>query len=355
MRTALISLLLFFSCHAAQAQIEVRAQYHEPIDLFAIMDGVSGWLFNDEVYQAYWRERFGWSDEDQAVVDRYKVYRDRVFDDRGQYDAAYRAANGGIFATRSSVSQDTDPFAEHFIAARSIEDALARLEDVVTPREAEMLRSFYRHFEPSWRVILEESRSFNLDRAARLDAALRHEGLDAHFDRIMGFFQVEGEYVFNARYVWWPPINRSLADITGRTFFLRNHPENYPDQSHAPGTVIHEAVHYISAHQPPAQKVALTQAFLSRCPIAVDHTAYMILEEPLAVAWGQAAYAKHIHGDPLDPAEQWYFRPLIDVMSRLLWPHIDRLYKTDATIADGVVELAGGHCADLLDISQLWD
>lgn len=99
------------------------------------------------------------------------------------------------------------------------------------------------------------------------------------------------------------------------------------------------------------QKQALTRAFFERCPARAD-AAYDLLEEPLAVAWGNAAFAKYGRGWPLDPAESWYWRALPDVMGRLLWPHVDALYGTDATIGDGLVDVAAGYCARLLEVSD---
>ncbi|MEM8771137.1 MAG: hypothetical protein AAGD92_05740 [Pseudomonadota bacterium] len=352
MRFILIGLLLAVWPVKAAADIEVRAEYHAPTDLFALMDGVSGWLFNDPAYHEYWEERFGWSREDQAIVNRYKRYRDRTFNDCAQNDNVYRARTDGIFGTRSSVSSDTDPLAEHFVASQSIEEALANLEQSATSEDAAMLRSFYNHFEPKWRQLLNESKSYNIARAETLHKQLNRDQLDAFLARMTQFYGVDDDLDFTARYVWWPPINRSIADITGRTFFLRNHPDNYPDQSHIAGDVIHEAVHYVSAFQPSAQKVALTEDFLEICPARVDGTVYDLLEEPMATAWGNAAFTKYALGQTLDPAKQWYRRALPDTMARLVWLHVDEIYETDDTINDGIIIEAAKHCAALLETSK---
>ena len=352
MRFILIALLLAISGLPASAEIKVRAEYHAPTDLFALMDGVSGFLFNDPAYREYWTERFGWTREDQAITNRYNRYRDRTFNDQAQNNKAYRAENDGIFQARSSVSSDTDPLGEHFIASPSIAEALTNLENIASSDDAEMLRAFYSHFEPKWRAILEESAGYNVARAEALDQRLIGDRIDAYLERLTAFYGVEDDLEFKARYVWWPPINRSIADITGRTFFLRNHPENYPDQSGRAGIVMHEAVHYVSAHQPRAQKVALSEAFLEICPARVRGTDYDLLEEPLATAWGDAAFNKYGRGEPLSPAKQWYRRALPDTMARLAWLHVDAIYNTDATINDGIVTEIAKHCAALLETQK---
>ena len=39
-------------------------------------------------------------------------------------------------------------------------------------------------------------------------------------------------------------------------------------------------------------------------------------------------------------------------MGRLLWDDVERLYPTDATINDGIVDQAAVYCSQLLQISE---
>ena len=101
-----------------------------------------------------------------------------------------------------------------------------------------------------------------------------------------------------------------------------------------------------------ALPVSLGDQFLESCPADSKEGLYDLLEEPLAVAWGNAAFAKYALGEPLDPASNWYFRPLPEVMGRLLWPFVDRLYATDADINDGLIEHAAMMCQRLLKAGE---
>lgn len=118
---------------------------------------------------------------------------------------------------------------------------------------------------------------------------------------------------------------------------------------------MHEAVHYVSAHQSPEQKRALSEAFLKTCPAKMDKH-YDFLEEPMAIAWGQAAFAKYGRGKPLDPpldpSEEWYNRSMPELMGRLLWLHVDAIYGTGATITDGFISDAAKSCARLFDVGK---
>lgn len=352
MRRLLLGLFLALLPWQASAKITIRAGYHAPADLFSVMDQTTLWYegFNDRAYREAWTERFGWSDDDQDMANRYKKYRKRTFNDRTQTDKAYRARRDGIFAALSSFSSMIDPLAEHFIASRTIPGALSTLETIASAEDAQMLRSFYAHFRPKWQLLLKESEAF-VSQATTLNEDLTGDRVDAYLARMSGFYRIDADLEFNAFFVWWPPIDRTLADVSGQTIFLRLNPIKHADKGGWAEIVMHEAVHYISAHQPPEQKRALTEEFLEICPAKTENL-YDLLEEPLAIAWGQAAFAKYGRGKPLDPSENWYRRPMPAVMGRLLWLNVGAIYKTDATITDGLIRDAAGYCAHLLDIGE---
>jgi hypothetical protein len=100
------------------------------------------------------------------------------------------------------------------------------------------------------------------------------------------------------------------------------------------------------------QKQALTGRYLETCPGKIDSGFFQLLEEPLAVAFGNAAFAAFVLGAPLAPQENWYWMPTPSVMGRLLWDDVEQLYATDATINDGIIDQAAGYCRKLLQISE---
>jgi hypothetical protein len=176
--------------------------------------------------------------------------------------------------------------------------------------------------------------------------------VNAYLSRVTEFYGVDIKRDFNAYFVWWPPIDRTGADISGRTFLIRSHPVRHAGEGGWAEIAMHEVIHYISAHQPPAQKQALTARFLEGCPAQIATGFYQLLEEPLAVAFGNAAFAAFVLDTPLEPEESWYWMPTPSIMGRLLWDDVERLYPTDATINDGVVDQAAAYCSQLLQISD---
>ncbi len=214
---------------SARAELRVNAGYSESADLFSLMDNVSLWSpdgFNDPEYREYWEATFGWSEQDQAWADRYRDYRERSYSDPGQAEKDPATASDGLFAKRSSVSDAADPLAAHFVNAASVDAALASLESAADADDARMLAGFYAHFEPHWRQLLAESAGFTA-RAEALQAELSSDAVATYLARVTDFYRVKIERDFNAYFVWWPPIDRTGADIAGRTFFIRSHPERH--------------------------------------------------------------------------------------------------------------------------------
>ncbi|MGF1544268.1 MAG: hypothetical protein ACFB00_07185 [Parvularculaceae bacterium] len=352
MKWIFAALSLALATPLAAADVAMRAEYHPPTNLFILMDEAALWYpgYNDTAHREAWTARFGWSADDQAMARRYKNYRKRTFDDSDQTNKAERLRRDGVFSTGASINPDTDPLAQHFIAAESVDAALSAFDTIASADDAAMLREFYDHFSPEWRALLEESEAFAAQ-AARLDEELSDETVGAFATRMAAFYGVEADQSFRTRLVWWPAIDRTFAFLKGATFLLYRHPERHAAENDRAEIVMHEAAHYFSASQPSERKRRLTEAFFEICPARTQNL-HHFLEEPLAVAWGQAAFAKYGRGEPLDPSTNWYRPPIPDVMGRLLWLHVDRIYETDATIEDGVVLEAASYCARLLEIGR---
>lgn len=349
----LICLLVVLLPQCASADITIRAQYHDPTNLFAIMDETAYWYpgFNNSEHRDAWAERFGWSNNDQAMADRYKHYRQRTFDDSDQTDADTRRQQDGIFVTRSSIAPEADPLAEHFFKSATIEGALSNLEAIMSADNANMLRTFYAHFRPKWQILLEESKAF-VPQAHALNAELTNPDIASFLTRVGAFYRVDDDLEFTVRLVWWPPVRRTFAYAKGQTFLLYRHPEEHVGESDRADIAIHETVHYISAHQTPEQKRDLSDAYLDSCPVTVAANQYDLLEEPLAIAWGQIAFTKYVRGDRLDLSKSLYNRALPDVLAKLFWLEIDAIYAADETITDGFIDRLAKHCAALLETSK---
>ena len=350
-RILLLAIALLSISAPARAEVTVSVSYSETADLYSTMDNVSRWLegFTIPAYRDEWEQRFGWSASDQQWADRYAAFRRRMFiDDDGPLDP--RALPDGIFASREENTAGTDPLASYFLSQPDIAAALRHLKDAFPADDAKMLQGFYNHFEPGWRVLLSESSPLEA-RAADLQARLDGQNIAAFLARVNAFYRSDVDGPFTVLFTRRPPGRESSAEPLAGSFMLLHAPVAEEDTTYWDTIAIHELVHYISARQPQEQKQALTARFLDRCPLPVGAKRLWLFEEPLAVAWGQAAYSAKVLGKPLRPDESWYAIPWVDIVSRTIAPAIIDGYDNDMHIED-VLDQTADRCNDLTAIAD---
>lgn len=347
------ALLLFTAAVPVQPQVRLSVMYNDAADLFSLMDNVSGWLdgFTDPAYRSEWVQRFGWSAADQAWVVRYREYRLRTFvDDSQGLDPA--TSPDGIFAARSSNTAVSDPLAAFFMSQTNIRTALAGLDRSIAPKDAKMLRGFYAHFTPKWRVLLAESKPL-VAKAAELDRTFDADRVTTFVARMSRFYGVAVDGRFTVFFTRFPPGKRSSAEVVAGEYVLLHSPPGADADMGWDMIVMHELAHYISARQSSQQKKALTARFFGRCQAPSAVRRLWLLEEPLAVAWGQATYSAKVRDRPLDPKDNWYAIPWIDIVSRTIAPSLSAAYETNATIMDGIADEAADRCKDLTAIASM--
>lgn len=335
----------------AHAEVRVSVGYSEAADLYSTMDNVSEWLagFTIPAYRKEWEQRFGWSESDQHWIDRYAAYRQRTFlEDNGSPDP--RTLPDGIVASRSENTAGTDPLATYLLAQPDIDTAMRNLDRALSPDDARMLRAFYRHFEPKWRVLLGESAPLKA-RANDLQARLDGQGVAAFVARVNAFFRSDVDGPFTVYFTRHPRGKGSSAEPLAGAFMLLHAPVEETNTEYWDTIVIHELVHYVSSHQPQEQKQALTARFLDRCALPEKAKRLWLFEEPLAVAWGQAAYSAKILGTPLDPNDNWYAVPWVDIVSRTIAPSIIDGYANEMHIED-VLDQTADRCNNLMNVAN---
>lgn len=331
----------------ANAEVQVRVLYSETVNLYSLMDNVSGWLdgYTNPTYRQEWSARFGWTAADQVWADRYAEYRRRTFHSGG-HSSDPRQRPDGLFASASELAADSDPLLQFLAGQNDVDSALSNLEQSVSRADARMLRGFYRHFAPGWRVILRESSPL-ANHAQALQRRFENQRLTDFLARVARYFRSEVDGTFRVYFTRQPPGRETSAEVVGGQLMMLHSPVNLPvEAGDWEGIVMHEFVHFISAGQPAEQKRALTEQFLSRCPMPAGVSPLWLLEEPLAVAWGQAAYASHVQGRPLDPNGNWYAIPWVNIVSRTLAPSVIAAYDNSDTI-NSIVDQAAERCVEL--------
>lgn len=333
----------------AKTEITLDIRYSEAADLFSLMDNVTSWWegFTDPVYREEWERRFGWSDADGAWARRYAEYRHRTFSDPSQGQDIATSPHG-LFASGETNAQGSDPLAEHFMAQPDISTALSGLTRAVGKDDARMLRGFYAHFRPKWDKVLEESAPLAA-RAEELEAKIDMARLRPFIALVSRFYQTQTGGEFHIFFTRYPPGNSSMAEVTaGNTLLLRSPTEWTLEMGEWDMIVVHELVHYISSNQLAAHKRSLSDRFLARCPIPEGARRNWMIEEPLAVAIGQAAYSMMVLGKPLDRRSNWYAVPWVDLTARTMEASVTRALQSGAVLSDTtLVEEAADRCRDL--------
>lgn len=336
----------------ARAEVRIAVAYGEAADVFSLMDNVSRWRegFTDPAYRDEWVTRFGWSAADQAITDRYTAYRLRIYVDEAQgLDPA--TSRDGLFNPATANTAASDPLAVHFLLQPSARAALQTLARSASADDARMLRQFYAHFAPKWRLLLAD-RQAHMAGATELERYFNTSQVSAFIDRMARFYGVTVSGTFQVFLTRYPPGRQSSAEVLAGNYILLHAPAGAPiTATDWDGIVMHELAHYMSARQPAEQKQALTREFLAICPMPPGVRRFWLIEEPLAVAWGQAAYSIQVHGRPLDPLDNWYSVPWIDIVSRAIAPTVIAGYGTGATINDGIVREAADRCVSLTSIA----
>ena len=348
-----MAILLMFISAPASAQTAISVSYSAPADLYSMMDNVSSWLdgFTIPKYREEWTRRFGWSADDQNWANLYREYRQRTTAYNEQTADPLTSADG-IFATRADTAAAGDPLATYFLSRPDIQTALANFRSFASPKDARMLRNFYAHFEPKWKVLLAESKPL-VEKARKLQNRLGDSSSSAFLQRVGQFYHSPLNGKFKAFFTRSPPRNDTSAEpLAGSYLLLHSPPQEAGDDSYWDTIVMHELVHFISSRSPETQKRELTKRFLGRCKQLKGIKRLWLIEEPLAVAWGQAAYSAEVLHHPLDPHENWYAVPWVNVVARTISPTILEDYKSGAAINGGIVDQAADRCNDLVAIAS---
>lgn len=349
--------LLCFSPFSHSAQVKISAHYREAADIFSTMDCVSGWwegsfCSDGDLFQKIWKERFGLSQEDQALFKQYDVVRSRYYRGKGAPKEDTGPYSDGLFAKKSGIAEDL--LAPAFLSSSTIPEALKKLESVTNSEDLLFLKNFYQHFQPSYQKILNESGAFQ-KKVQTLNKQLRNPKYQKFFGKISQYYAVNEELSYEVLFTWFPPVPRDHASPTDRFLVLQQNPVEFL-QDDDQDVVFHEIVHTLSARQPQEQKQEISKAFLSLCPVENKFGKYQkgkILEEPLAVAIGQILFLKEFYPDKLKWDSKLYNNPWISAFGKNISPLIESELAKKKRFTESTGRKLGFLCSELLQASEL--
>jgi hypothetical protein len=350
----LISFLcfVFFTLNARPAQIEIRVEYSKSADIFEFLDNVSNWWpgFTEEEYVKHWNRSVKSEPNDKGLFVKCARLREKYYNDPDQKEKDPLKNKNGFFSNSGSL--DADPFADAFYSSNSLEEAFQKLEKLLSTQDMEFVKMFYEHFRSrSESLIVNDGKDFS-GSIKLVNEKLKTSEITRYFEGVTKFYKVESGFKYRVLYTWWPPISRTNASPTGRYLIMRNHPIKHKDRDDS-DIVAHEIIHTISTGQSVAQKLKLTQEFLKSCPVQDKLKKLLILEEPMAVVFGQLIFVQKFNPNHFSTSENLYNNPWINTFSRLIFEPLKSRFEKGETINDGFIRDASKICVDLLAVMPL--
>lgn len=349
MKLFMFVMLLVSTVHA---KIKITVEYSEAANYFDIMDNVSNWWdgFTEVEYSKEWEKRNGPNSEaDIQLFSKYKDLRQKFYDDPDQKEKDPLKNRNGFFSTLSSAT--ADPIAGAFYSSLTMEDAYKKLADKLSNDEIAFLRSYYDHFKEKAQSFLKESEGFRTI-LPKVKKSLSSEKVNRYFSQVTAFYNVKPSLEYRIIFVWFPPIKRSMASPTGNFLIMRYNPtEDLKMAADDTDIAFHEVVHVISNYQPLEQKKSITEAFLKSCNVT-QLKKLTILEEPLAVIFGQIIFLENFNPAKLKAGQSLYNNPWISVYAKLLHPVVKDYLKNKKTISDDFIQSAGKVCNELVQASM---
>jgi hypothetical protein len=318
-------------------------RYREAANAFAIVDEISSWFPEklDPEYAATWEKRFGSDPAVSAQLAAWGEVRKRW------WKSETTAPDAPILGR----SKPPDVLADVFYGEDNLDAALAKAAAIIGADDANVLRATFALVKPKLDVLLGESRVF-LTTAPKLQARLDDPKVTAFVAELARFYRAGDIPPFNVEYIWWPPIDSSTANVYGDTLLLRYDPTTDVDNASSNVDVpLHEVAHFASVHQPEAQKVALSQAFIAKCGVLPKAQPVRLFEEALAVAHQKMFLAQN---DParFDRERPWYGDPWASVSAKMIYDAVVTAHAEHRVLDERIALAAGRSCRELSALTR---
>lgn len=332
--------------------IKIEVAYSESADIFDLMDNVSNWWpgFCEEEYKKYWIKKFDASDRDKKYFKKYAEFRWRYYNDPDQAEKNPLKNRNGMFATLGSIS--ADPVAEAFYSSDTLSESYKKLGAILKIEDLKFLKEFHNYFSKKYDLLIDESRRGFPKAIKTHRKTLAKKGINNYFSSVAKFFSVSKKFKYRVLFTWWPPIDRTNASPTGEYLVMRYNPlkHSHLDDS---DIVAHEVIHSISANQSLEAKVELTKYFLEECPIQGKIQKGKILEEPLAVVFGQLIFSEIFFPKRFSLSGNLYNNAWINAFSKVIYEPVSHHYKNKRKFSKTLMKKLGKICKDTLITNPL--
>lgn len=339
---------------------DITVKYKFAADAFYLMDQVSEsmpkcFLVSD--YIKYWIDKFGLSVQDKRLLQDYKTLRCRYtqiidYPGFGIEPQTLAKAPNNLFSPSPNFIKD--PIAYAFFSSDSLEDALRKIANIVSPEEHNFIDHFYKHFL----LKIEQMTLLNSSKILQAQIDKQNDFLSsrdviAHVENIRSFYK-SSSYHGVALVVWRPSGGGFCASCYGPYIIIQLSPELLPMSQELfmiyTGVVVHEATHQLSSRMPDEQKYSLTEAFINRCEKLTNlattqsYGLFTFIEEPLVQTLSQALFFKTYYPQYFDLKNGAYGHPLV----KLYLPYVEEYFQANKSIDTNLVTLFADQYRNLI-------
>ncbi len=347
----LIFLIIWIFTLFVQAKTTIIARYSKVSNIFSTMDQVSNWWpgFTESEYQSYWKVRFGLSDEDQKLFNTYEKLRWRYYNDPDQTEKDPLKNRNGFFAMLGSI--ESDPLASIFYSSNTFDEAMERVNNLVSKEDFKFLKDFYKHFESNYSKIIKETEVFEVT-SKNVNKIISNNEINNFYDKVRAYYNVKDDINYEVLFVWWPPQKKTLATPSGKYLLMYYNPELHKDFTEQ-DVVFHEVVHTISMRQPLEQKQKFTKLFLDNCSVGAKIKKTVILEEPLAVSIGQILFMEKFFPTKLNYSDSLYNNPWISSFGRIITPLVRSDFEKNKSMDEKTILSFSKLCSELVGSARI--
>lgn len=352
----LIGIFLLFSApivNASEMGIQITVEYSKSADVFELLDNVSNWWpgFTSDEYPKFWKKNLKSNPKDEDFFKKYKSIRKKHYNDPDQKEQDPLKNRNGLFSNSGSLA--ADPYAEAFYSSNTLEESYIKLERILSREDLSFIKTFYQHFETRYQTIIQSDEREFAGSIEAVRKVFEQKGIKDYFNKVARFYNSKGNLTYRVLYTWWPATHRTSASPAGQYLIMRNNPIAHKNRNDSE-IIAHEIIHTISTNQPLDQKRSLTESFLKTCPIQDKLNKLVILEEPLAVGFGQLLFSEKFKPNQFSLSEDLYNNPWINTFSRLLFLPLKTRFEKGETINQGIIEESAKLCFDLSQTAKLF-
>lgn len=205
-----------------------------------------------------------------------------------------------------------DPIFDAFFTSNTLNDALSKIEKLVTNEELKFLRDFFQDNAEILKTIDSTANVGLQKNLYLLNSNINEEQISQHLDQVRAFYQSPKRELKSILLIWSPSNSGFSGQAYGDHLVVRTSSKEIPNEEIAKmlvSVIVHEATHHVSSNVSMQHKKELSKAFTNISNIdELPHFLFAI-EEPLVIAT-QMHFVKKYFPSIYEKNMDWFNHPM---------------------------------------------